>query len=151
MTMLIFLLLVAAANFAFVNIAFKNNGQTDDGFIAPISGGSNATFTGPAVVGPNVEPELRGEVVVEKKEGGKYDITIFAQNKKKQPVILEGFSADVHLLGMTEPRMIPAFRKVGDGKYTATMTFPEKGRWEVRVRLNKKNESLEFYQSFDIF
>ncbi len=152
-SLLILLMMVALGNFLFVHIAFNKDGPSDDvGIIAPAGGGFSAISLGksPHFGDPN-GPELRGEVVVEKKQDGKYDLTIFARNKNNEPVILEGFSSDVHLLGMTEPRVIPAFRKVGNGKYTATMAFPERGRWEVRVRLNKKNESLEFYESFDIF
>ena len=157
LAVLVLLLVVAVVNFTVVHYAYNSPSlSVDGGTVRPAASGYSTVTTAPPPAPPAFTfiprgPELRGEVSVEKQDSGKYDITIFARNRDGHPVVLDGFSADVHLLSAPETKVIPVFQKAGDGKYAATVAFPEKGRWEVRVRLHRKNEVLEFYQSFDIF
>ena len=45
---------------------------------------------------------------------------------------------------------MPVFNQKGDGYFTATVTFPGPGDWEVRMRMHRGNQTLEFARRFRI-
>ena len=150
---LLLLLLAAAANTVFVYYAFdKPSTSLTGGTMYPAAAGIQSV----PVAGPDNKPppqyggpKLKGRVELEKRDDGKYTLTIGAY-EGGMPVVVDGFTADIRAPDSDSAAQIPLFKKVGNGKYEATVSFPEPGRWEVRVRLNHDNEIIEFYERFDI-
>jgi len=149
--MLFILMLAAGGNYFFATRVFnKQQEDLSSQQLPPISGGTTYT-TGPSPPPvPIREMELRGSIDARRVEGLHYIIKLSAFGVGNQPLLLKSFSADVRLPGSDKPTLTPVFQKTAVGTYEADVTLPNAGMWEVRARMIRENESLEFYERFDI-
>lgn len=100
---------------------------------------------GPAAYGRNIPgvPTWSGWTRIEKGEAGRYNVIVYTQNIFDKPVEVEEFSAQISLVG-DEKQILPgvAFSQTGPGEYTAAVTLPDNGEWEVRGRFKKGLEVI---------
>ncbi|HEX2752741.1 MAG TPA: hypothetical protein VHP34_06485 [Alphaproteobacteria bacterium] len=91
---------------------------------------------------PGVAP-WNGWVRIENADAGRHKVVVYTQNAFDKPVEVEEFSAQISLIG-DEKQILPgvAFSQSGVGEYTAEVTLPENGEWEVRGRLKKGREVI---------
>ena len=74
---------------------------------------------------------------------GRYNVIVYTQTIFDKPVEVEEFSAQISLVG-DEKQILPgvAFSQTGPGEYTAAVTLPDNGEWEVRGRFKKGLEVI---------
>lgn len=80
---------------------------------------------------------------IEPATGGRHNVIVYTQTIHDKPVDVEEFEAKITLVG-DEKQVLPgvAFSQTGIGEYTATVTLPANGDWEVRGRLKKGLEVI---------
>lgn len=79
-----------------------------------------------------------GHVYIEPGTAGRHNVILRVTNIFDKPVTLEEFSAHISRVG-DEKQILPgvAFSETAAGEYTAEVTLPDNGEWEVRGRLKK--------------
>jgi hypothetical protein len=92
-------------------------------------------------------PPWSGWVRIEKAEAGRHKVIAYTQNIFDKPVEVDAFTAQISLVGDKE-QILPgvAFSQTGPGEYTAEVTLPDNGEWEVRGEFKKGREIIQFAQ-----
>lgn len=160
LVMLLVLLAAAIANFLVVNNAYDTSLQR----LSPHDGSSASTY-GAGGSSPQAQgagsltdsqvftykgPGWRGDVTLNKAPDGSYEVTVRASDLQDKTVPITSFEIDVRRPDSDKPILMPVFNQKGDGYFTATVQFPGKGDWEVRVVMHKENQTLEFARRFHI-
>lgn len=158
LVMLLVLLAAAIANFLVVNNAYdaslaRLSAPKDDGSSAPVSGMGAAPQGAGTADSQTVSyrgPGWRGDVTLNKAPDGSYEVTVRASDIHDKTVSITSFEIDVRRPDSDKPILMPVFNQKGDGFFTATVQFPGDGDWEVRVRMHRDNQTLEFARRFHI-
>ncbi len=158
LVILLLMLAAAIANFLFVNQAYDTSVQRlsepparDSGLVPPPAGPQAGTVTGSDIQTLTYKgPGWRGDVTLADSDGGSYKITIRASDLNDNTVPITSFEIDVRRPDSDKPILMPVFNQTGDGHFTATVQFPGKGDWEVRVRMHRELQTLEFARRFHI-
>ena len=97
----------------------------------------------------HMEPPWYGDMTIEKAAQGGYDLTVFATGPGKGlPVALTSFEVDVRRPDAEGSGLKLQFSDAENEKHAAHVDFPEKGDWEIRVRLHRDLQTFEFTRRF---
>lgn len=79
-----------------------------------------------------------GFVFIEPAAAGRHKVILRVTDIFDKPITLEEFSAHISRVG-DEKQILPgvSFSETAPGEYTADVTLPDNGEWEVRGRLKK--------------
>jgi hypothetical protein len=95
-------------------------------------------------------PAWYADVYLSKTGSGEYDIVVEAFVRGSRTLTsVDTVELDVRKAGEPD-QTVPAAAQMKDGKYVAHVAFPSEGAWEVRIRMHRGNETLEFAEKFDL-
>lgn len=82
-------------------------------------------------------------VRIENGIGNQHNVIVYTQTIHDKPVDAEEFDAQISRVG-DETQILPgvSFSQTGIGEYTAAVTLPDNGDWEVRGRVKKGLEII---------
>lgn len=98
-----------------------------------------------------IGPGWYGELYLSKASQGGYDIVVDAYaSGSRTKTDVEAVEIDVRQPGAASAQLTPAITRKETGEFTAHADFPSNGTWEVRVRMHRGNQTLEFGEKFDL-
>lgn len=162
LVLLLVMLAASIANFIFVNRAYDTSMQRlsasslQDNDRAAVPAHPVAGVAGKPGTSADMQivsykgPGWRGDVTLKEVDGGSYLITVRASDLNDNTVPITSFEIDVRRPDSDKPMLMPVFNQTGDGHFTATVQFPGTGDWEVRVRMHRDLQTLEFARRFHI-
>ncbi|MDE1153030.1 MAG: hypothetical protein PW788_10885 [Micavibrio sp.] len=144
--MLFIMLLLAIGNYFFASYAFNRQQNALNG---EIEGAASAGMAHMRTFSAD-NTAIIGHLDIRRIEDLHYALTLTAEDANKKPLPLKSFSCDVRLPGGSKAFMVPVFKKTAEATYEAEVTLPYYGPWDVRARMLREHESLEFYERFEI-
>ena len=159
-TAILMLLLIAAiGNYFFVNQAFDVT-QKSLMQAAPEPRPQNPDVSGSPMHHPPmneigggqpVGPTWYGDMYLTPASQSSYDIVVEAfGNGSRSRVPVDTVEIDIRQPGDAAAQISPSVEKVEEGKYISHTNFPSSGTWEVRVRMHRGYQTLDFAEKFDI-
>jgi hypothetical protein len=101
--------------------------------------------------GQAIMPRVFGELYLSPIGGHEYDIIVESFGRGTHILVpVDAIELDIRRPGATGGEMTPAANVVTPGKYSAHVTLPSAGTWEVRARLHRGNETVEFAEKFEL-
>lgn len=155
---LLLLLAAAAVNLFFVNHAYRQsmepvpspdeaspaNATTPDGF--PIRHAPNLVM-----LPPNAMRSWHGDVTMIKSPAGGYDLIVQAIGPKSgEAVPATSVEVDIRRPGNKAAQLTPKLEMQDTGKFVAHIDLPGPGSWEVRTRIHRGLQTMEFAEKFEL-
>ncbi|MEZ0226612.1 MAG: FixH family protein [Alphaproteobacteria bacterium] len=152
---LLLLLIAATANMFIVYHAFNRSLEEQT---SPSETGTHMPFysnqpldTGPAVATGKQSAyfDWNGDLTLAKSPAGGYDIVVMVTIRRTEtPVPADSVEMDASRPG--EAGITPELKQLAPGKYVAHVDFPETGEWEIRLRIHRGLQTIEFAKKFTI-
>lgn len=104
----------------------------------------------PGATAIDLVPNWHGEAALVKAPGGGYDVVVDAlSNGVNANLPATSVEADIRRPGDKAATANPEFKMTSVGKFTAHVDLGS-GTWEVRVRIHRGLQTLEFAEKFDL-
>ena len=156
-TALLLLLLIAAImNLLFIYHAFNEDSAPASPGGAPVLArqssvpGSEPRSAPPSGSPVSFAPSWRGDAVMVKSPQGGYDLVVEALGNGGDALPSTAAEVDIRRPGAAAAEQSPSLEMVSVGKFVAHVDLPESGTWEVRIRIHRGLQTLEFAEKFDL-
>jgi hypothetical protein len=112
---------------------------------ATAAGTLPGSISGPGLARSGSGPAWYGDVRLARTPAGGYDLVAYAIDGPAGGLVaLESAEIEAKKPGDGKGAITPELKKDAEGRFAAHVDFPEKGAWELRVRLHRPLQTFEF-------
>jgi hypothetical protein len=150
---LLLLLIAAVANLFFVNHIYNQS-------VTSVTSGTtgNSIYQNQPLVSPPALPrtsdayfDWNASLSIDQSAAGGYDLVVAVTARQTEaPAPADSVEIDIRRAGADGVEITPEIKQDSVGKYIAHADFPANGEWEVRVRIHRFLQTMEFTKKFTV-